>query len=182
MASWRRKSNMDLFRWIDFWLEVTRLVLDHPLHSSFKGYTFLLYWYPLLYPLTLRYVLRTTQCPWKIKKSTRRVIYALNLSFVLIFRLTQYKYKRNKKSAPSLKLQRKRKARDCCLVRKPFTSYNSRSIEPFHPLLIRCFVSDFSTTSKKKCDSIRSRNRNIQDLPPKLGGGVYGNPLLLVHV
>ena len=95
MASWRRKSNMDLFRWIDFW--IGNAIKGHPLHSSFKGYTFLLYWYPLLFPLTLRYVLestlgglsvrgkakfpllfpltlryvlRTTQCPWKIKKSS----------------------------------------------------------------------------------------------------------------
>ena len=28
-----------------------------------------------LLPLTLRYILRTTQCPWKSKKSTRQVLY-----------------------------------------------------------------------------------------------------------
>ena len=45
--------------------------------------------------------------------------------------------------------KQKIKARDCFLVRKTFTSYNFSSTEPFHPLLSRCFVGDFSTTSKK---------------------------------
>jgi hypothetical protein len=45
--------------------------------------------------------------------------------------------------------KQKIKARDCFLVRKRFTSYNSTPTEPFHPLLSRCFVGDFSTTSKK---------------------------------
>jgi hypothetical protein len=51
----------------------------------------------------------------------------------------------------SIQVQKKQKikARDYFLIRKPFISYNSTSTEPFHPLLSRCFVGDFSTTSKK---------------------------------
>jgi hypothetical protein len=54
-------------------------------------------------------------------------------------------------SINSIQVQKKQKikARDCFLVRKRFTSYNSTPTEPFHPLLSRCFVGDFSTTSKK---------------------------------
>jgi hypothetical protein len=69
--------------------------------------------------------------------------------FCLDISSTSTQVQKKQKSAPSLKLQRKRKARDCFLVRKPFTSYNSTSTEPFHPLLSHCFVGDFSTTSKK---------------------------------
>ena len=108
----------------------------------------------------------------------------MNISFVLIFRLTQYKYKNSPAFStytsirPSVRrgglsvrgkaknlrdgfytlntfsfvlIQKKQKikARDCFLVQRTFTSYNFASNEPFHPLLSRCFVGDFSTTSKK---------------------------------
>ncbi len=77
--------------------------------------------------------------------------------------------------------KQKIKARDCFLVRKTNNSYYSTSTEPFHPLLSRCFVSDFSTTSKKTrlTSVLKSKHPSAEEHPEcsllraylRLGGG-----------
>jgi hypothetical protein len=70
-------------------------------------------------------------------------------SFLLLFCGKKVEEKNSCLSFVLIQKKQKIKARDCFLVRKPFISTVFSSTEPFHPLLNRCFVGDFSTTSKK---------------------------------